>query len=293
MVKETATFSFGKLQTRKTIKAILLAIFLVILSSSTAFALETINNVGIINSGIWYSKDPFYAGDKVRIYTLVFNGSDQDLVGEVVFDDNGKVLCRGNFTATSGKSQEIWCDWSATAGEHKISAKIVGPKIAPIGEALRAITLLNNVSGVSERKVLTPPKNPEVARDVPLTLSSTTNNTNASTSASSLEKNLSDGLSDIRGAVTQILPNRISTEEVLVSGDKIASATPEVIRSNVTKVLQKLGVEKIKGPLVRIVDFLVAIYNFVIGDPLLLVIIIFLVVWKIAKYVYERVIWPQ
>jgi hypothetical protein len=288
----TTLLSFDKLSVPRSITVFLMALFMIISPTGVVFALETINNVGIIKSGIWYSKDPFYAGDKVRIYTLVFNGSDQDLMGEVVFDDNGKVLCRGNFTATSGKSQEIWCDWTATLGEHKISAKIVSPKVAPIGEAPRDIILLSNVSGVSDRKVEKPPKKMEPISEELLALSSTTSNVSASTSSSALEKNISDGLSDVRGIVTQVLPDRISTEEVLVTGNKIASATPKIIRNNVTKVLEKLGVEKIKGPLIRIVDFFVAIYNFVIGDPLLIVIIIFLIVWKIAKYIYERVIWP-
>lgn len=256
-------------------------------------AAEALGNAGIIKSGIWYSKDPFYSGEKVRIYTLIFNGSEYDLLGEVAFDDNGKVICTGNFNTASGRTQEIWCDWTATGGSHKISAKIINPKIAPVGESPQSILLDNNVSGVSLRDVVSAPKKIE-SPVVPFQVSSSSLKTGVSSSTgSAVEKSIVDGLTGVKNAVLQILPDNISSQDVIDSGDKIASVTPKTIRDSMGKLVEKLGGEKMKAPFTYLIDFFVAIYNFIVNDPLLLVIIAFFVVWKFAKYIYRRLIWPQ
>ena len=45
----------------------------------------SVDNVGIIQDTIWFSQKDFSEGDKITIYTFVFNGADQTLSGVVDF----------------------------------------------------------------------------------------------------------------------------------------------------------------------------------------------------------------
>ncbi|HRY62381.1 MAG TPA: hypothetical protein P5056_01260 [Candidatus Paceibacterota bacterium] len=265
-----------------TLSFLFLIFYISILATPLISFADTLSNVGIIKSGIWYSKDPFYAGDKIRIYTLVFNGGEYDLLGDLTFDDNGKVICTGNFSAASGRTQELWCDWTATIGTHKISAKIINPKVSPIGESPRTIILENNVSGVSEKKVTLPPqKEEESLVSVPRI---------ASSSATSTSTLIEKGLDSFKDIVLQVLPEKITSQDVVSQGDAVASATPKTIREGVGKVMEKIGAEKLKTPVMFIVDFLVVVYNFLMRQPVVLIALLSFIVWKFAKYLYGRLV---
>lgn len=265
-----------------------------LLTSNIAFAGDTIiSNAGIIRSGIWYSKDPFYAGDKIRIYTIIFNGSDFDLIGEVYFEDNGKTICKGSFTATSGRSQEMWCDWEAVMGEHKITAKILKPKVAPIGEIPYEIVLENNISGVSDKVVeLAPPKvSATTVNVVEKEAGTTTNNVvglATSTRSNLVEEKIKQELNLFKENIREIATGEISRESIDKTKDNILSYIPVSVVDGVTKIAEKTGLDRLKNPFSYIVDFFIAIYKFVINDPLLLVIIAFLIIWKLFKYAYYK-----
>ncbi len=110
-------------------------------------------NVGFIPSNIWYSKEPFFDGDKIRIYTVIYNSSDQDIAGTVAFSDNGAEIGTTNFSITQGRVQDLWVNWTATAGAHKISASIKDTTTQlPSGEKV-AITIANAQAGGREQVV--------------------------------------------------------------------------------------------------------------------------------------------
>lgn len=86
-----------------------------------------IDNAGFVRSNIWYSKDPFYAGDKIRIYTVIYNGSPYDLSGEVEFLDNNALIGKTDFALSNGgRVRDLWIDWKATEGKHAITARFAG-----------------------------------------------------------------------------------------------------------------------------------------------------------------------
>lgn len=112
-----------------------------------------INNAGFVQSNIWYSKDPFYAGDKIRIYTVIFNGSAYDLSGLVEFLDNGSPIGAVRFSISSGgRIQDLWTNWTATAGKHTITARFVDV-VADGPEGKHAVFLANTEAGKNERVV--------------------------------------------------------------------------------------------------------------------------------------------
>ncbi len=253
---------------------------LLFLLASVTFASETVlSNTGFIKSGLWYSKDPFFDGDNIRIYTIVFNGSEYDLKGEVFFEDNGKVICKGSFASTVGRTQEIWCDWKATKGEHKITARIVNPKISPIGEALRSVILDNYISGVSERVVdiFIPTKN-----------ITTDKNENSTTSVNVTEQKIEQGLNAVRENVNEVVPKEITKEDIDKTKEKIVSYIPESIKNKADSFSKKTGLDKLKDPFSYVIDFFIASYKFIINDPILIIILGSLFIWEILKFFYKR-----
>ena len=142
------------------IKNYVLTLTLILISISvslnwSAAETKTPKNLGFIPSNIiWYSKDPFFAGDKIRIYSAIFNNSEYDISGTVEFYDNGNLIGKLDFAlAGGGGMRDVWIDWIAAKGNHKISAKIVDGKISTIGGGNETFALENSQAGESERFV--------------------------------------------------------------------------------------------------------------------------------------------
>ncbi|MEK7560260.1 MAG: hypothetical protein AAB522_03095 [Patescibacteria group bacterium] len=119
-------------------------------TASNAAAAKTLKNIGFIQDNIWFSKDPFFEGDKIRIYTAVFNGSKYDFKGVVEFFNNGKSIGKSSFALTSGAFQALWMDWTAEGGEKRIYANITSAKISLPGGVEEAVILENVKTGEME-----------------------------------------------------------------------------------------------------------------------------------------------
>ncbi len=82
--------------------------------------------IGIIPGNIWYSPFKFFAGDKIKIYTAVFNNSGYDISGTVVFFDNNQEIGQKDFfLAAKENIGAISIDWIAKEGKRKISVKLI------------------------------------------------------------------------------------------------------------------------------------------------------------------------
>lgn len=92
---------------------------------STVFAAPVVMNDGSFGPfKIWYSKDNFYAGEIIRIYTFVFNGSTEDIRGSVEFFDSSMSIGKTNFIlSVNNRVHEPSIEWKATPGKHTIKAR--------------------------------------------------------------------------------------------------------------------------------------------------------------------------
>lgn len=287
-------------------KYFLLILYFFFVQINFAFSADiALSNAGFIKSGIWYSKDPFYSGDKVRIYTVIIDGSEYDLIGDVEFRDNEKVLCKKPFAVTSGRTQELWCDWTAILGAHKITARIISPKIAPVGETPKPVILENNISGVSDRDVKVPPPPPKVAEEkkeisnnsLPQTQGvngkivdvNSKNNLSDSASSSLVEEKIQNSLNVVQKSFTGVVPTEIKKEDIAKFTDKIVSYIPKTIKDKSNKLVASLGLDKLKGPISYVIDFFVAIYKFIVNDSLVLTIILLLITWFVLKTIFQKI----
>ncbi|MFA5750720.1 MAG: hypothetical protein WCX79_03310 [Candidatus Paceibacterota bacterium] len=101
---------------------IIIFVFFAFLCSDISFAQNS--NAGFIKSNIWYSTDNFEEGDKIKIYTVIFNPDERELSGNVSFYDGSILLGKKSFSVTSRKIIDISIDWTVTAGNHSIYARI-------------------------------------------------------------------------------------------------------------------------------------------------------------------------
>lgn len=131
-------------------KKIFLTLFLLLSFTTVAYASDApVKNAGFVQANIWYSKEPFFAGETVRIYTVIFNGSTQDLSGSVEFMDNGTSIAKAPFNLLgSGKALPVSVRWKAMEGKHTITARIVDASTSLYGGAKTPI-VLENAEGVA------------------------------------------------------------------------------------------------------------------------------------------------
>lgn len=132
---------------------LLVVLSLFFVGTLNVYAGETpIKNAGFVPANIWYSKDPFFAGDKIRIYTVIFNGSTEDIVGKVEFLDNDLPVDTTDFSlAGGGRVRDVWVDWVAESGKHVITARITEVSVIKAGGKKVSVVLENGETGKSER----------------------------------------------------------------------------------------------------------------------------------------------
>jgi len=132
-------------------------VFLVFLFSLTLLPIPNaeaqVSNTGFVSANIWYSKDPFEEGDKIKIYTFIFNPDDRQLSGTVIFFDKTTLLGKKDFTVAGNSANDIYIEWIATLGEHTIFAKIENAKFLLSNGKYEEIYITENETQKSERKV--------------------------------------------------------------------------------------------------------------------------------------------
>lgn len=110
-------------------------------------------NTGFVSGNIWYSEDPFKEGDKVKIYTFIFNPDTRELSGTVIFFDEAVLLGKKDFTIPPKKASDISIDWTVTAGDHTIFGKIENAKFLISKGKYEEIYLTENETEKSSRTV--------------------------------------------------------------------------------------------------------------------------------------------
>ncbi|OGI68916.1 hypothetical protein A3A05_01485 [Candidatus Nomurabacteria bacterium RIFCSPLOWO2_01_FULL_41_12] len=110
-------------------------------------------NAGFVPGNIWYSIDPFEEGDRVKIYTVLFNPDQREFSGTVIFFDKATFLGKKEFAVGSRGVKDISIDWTATVGDHTIFAKIENAKFLISTGKYEEVYLFGNQTEESKRNV--------------------------------------------------------------------------------------------------------------------------------------------
>lgn len=181
------------------------------------------NNVGFIPSNIWYSKDPFQEGDKIKIYTLVYNPDNRELSGTVIFFDNTVFLGKKDFKTSAKSVKDISIDWTATFGEHVIFAKIENARFLISKDKYEDVYLAENKTEESKRKV-----SKKIITDLPDSILNSIANSTPVSDVQELIKNNTPVF------VTKILDNTInSLENIRTNADTSLENKKEAVKKEI------------------------------------------------------------
>ena len=130
--------------------------YLIILLILSLFPFNNIlaqSNAGFVPGNIWYSVDPFEEGDKIKIYTVLFNPDQREFSGTVRFFDKTTFLGKKDFIVGPRGVKDISIDWTATVGNHNIFAKIENAKFLISPGKYEEVYLAGNQTEESTRNV--------------------------------------------------------------------------------------------------------------------------------------------
>ena len=111
------------------LKKLGVALFILASLASARFVYAETSNSGFVPTSLWYSKVPFEEWDKIKIYTFIFNPEDRQLSGTVDFFDKDVLLGKKDFKIPAQAADDVFINWTVTAGSHSIFAKIENAKL--------------------------------------------------------------------------------------------------------------------------------------------------------------------
>ncbi len=206
---------------------------------SVSFTHAQTQNIGFVKENIWYSKDPFQEGDKIKIYTLIFNPDSRQLSGTINFFDDMTLLGKKDFKLAPQTSQVINLDWTATAGAHKIFAKIENAKFFVAKDNYEDVYLKYDETDKSTRTALKNIPIPELP-DIEQGFKDALDTTKVTDPIKNLADKVGDSMPDFLQKPLELVANQVENFRETVVG--AATAQQE-------KVEEQIGVIKIaKSP---------------------------------------------
>lgn len=108
------------------LRTLIFSIVFLFLSPLGAFATTTpLISAGIPKSQLWFSQDPFFAGEEITIYSLLYNSSPNEFVGTLALYDGKIPVGKKEFSITgNGGYSVLGFSWRATEGSHNFYAVI-------------------------------------------------------------------------------------------------------------------------------------------------------------------------
>ena len=243
-----------------------------------------ITNAGFIPGNIWYSKDPFEEGDKIKIYTLIFNPDARELSGMVNFYDKTTILGKKSFVVAGKSVKDISIDWTVDAGAHNIFAKIENAKFLISTGKYENVNLTENQTEESSRTINKKivPKLPDIIGD-----------------------SATDGqIAKVQNVILENTPDFITKPiiEAVNSLEKIRGSAGTFSRnkkeeiSNQIKALNNEEVlpnpesnAKLQKPLKYIEFFFLAIFSIILDNKWIFYIALALVVFFLIRFIWRRI----
>lgn len=251
------------------------------------------STTGFIPSNIWYSKDPFEEGDKIKIYTLVFNSDKRELSGSVLFFDNNVLLGKKNFIAAPSSVAQVSINWNVNAGDHDIFAKIESSKFTISAGKYEDVYLNENESEHSKRTV-----NKKIVLDSTNKNTANTSNQNTSTTgdqilniANTIKENTPDVIAKPLIATASVtegfrneVENNLTKKEIEINKD-IKNLSNVSNKKTETSFLKKPSIQK---PFKYVQLFFVKLFGFIFKYKIVFYVVSFFVILFLLRFLWQR-----
>ena len=259
------------------------------LAGSVSAQTKVLDNSGFVPGNLWFSRTPSTVGETVTIYTLVWNGSTEDVSGSVSFFDNDTEFGKQIFVlAGTGSSKILSVPWVVKEGYHKIYAEITESSAAPRGQSVSVVSLQYGKTQEAEQFVGAPKA---AQSESPTTTVSNFVGEKVNFAKEYASENLPAPIVD----TTKTAKNALEKGRILgESWSKQAVAELQkdlqisTTSANKGKTSGSGGGFNIERPLKYVEIFLLSILAFVSGNPWLFYAALILVVFFILRFIKRK-----
>lgn len=236
-------------------------------------------NTGFVSANIWYSKDPFAEGDKIKIYTLIFNPDTRQLSGTVDFFDNTVLLGKKDFTVAANATNVVSINWTVTAGDHTIFGQIENAKFLLSDGNYETVSLAENQTQKSSRTV-----------SKKITSNAGTNSTSPSVADIGKiieEKTPSFITEPLVSAVNALEEFRTNTN--IVSDNKKVEVQNEIkaLNNTVTTPKEAVPQNSVLQPFKYVELFFLSIFSFILSNKILFYGVLAIIVFYILRFIWN------
>ncbi len=241
---------------------------------------------GFVPGDIWYSKDPFAEGDKIKIYTFIFNSDKRELRGTVNFFDKDVLLGKKEFRISGESADDVFINWTATVGSHSIYAKIENAKFLTSKGTLEDAKLEDTETKSSSRTVSK--KITEGKEDASTTENKDVNK-ESSTSLDGIQNTLEENLPSFISKPLVVLTS--SLEDSRVSMHTSGEEKKEEIKNDLDTLKSESDTKDqniFLKPFKYVQLFFVTIFTFITSSSIFFYIALALVIFLVFRYLWNR-----
>jgi hypothetical protein len=241
-------------------------------------------NTGFVSANIWYSKDPLEEGDKVKIYTFIFNPDTRELSGTVIFFDKTVLLGKKDFVIPARGAEDVSIDWTVTAGDHTIFGKIENAKFLVSKGTYQEVYLPENETEKSSlsisKKIITKTTNTK----------NDTTGTSVSDIKNIIEEKTPDFITKPIISTTNVL-EEFRQDTTISSENKKKEIKKEIDVLNNTKntVNSKKEVSPLLKPFKYVEVFFLSIFVLILGNKVIFYGLIVIVIFFILRFILKKI----
>jgi len=245
------------------------------------------SNAGFVPGNIWYSKDPFEEGDKIKIYTVLFNPDSREFSGTVIFFDKTIFLGKKDFTMAARSVKDMSIDWTVNVGDHVIFAKIENAKFLTSGNTYEEVYLFDNQTEESKRTVkkkITPQATSEnIVNDLKGGILNVSSNSIENISKLVEEKTPSIIAKPITSVVNSIEGLRESVGSLSADNKEIVKKELKNIKENAENT------SKLATPFKYVKLFFLTLVSFIFNQKIIFYILSLIIVFFLLRYVWRLI----
>lgn len=250
-------------------------------------------NTGFIPGQIWYSENPLVEGQTVKVYTAVWNGDTNPLEATVEFYDKNVILGSRSISVPKDTVQNVSISWKVTAGDHVITAKILGSKIIESGKSF-PVVLERNTTG-EDRKFVS--KLIEQIDGTPVSSTDAIKNKFDETKANlsdilpgSIGGPISNSLSSVDTfrdqTYTKITVSKEESKKELESLNGKSTVKGTTVSND--KKVEKKSLGGADKPIAYLKLFFLSVASFIFGTPFIFYLVIVFILFLIIRSIYRK-----